>query len=143
MALQKVYQDAPEKWANFRVQVVLMVGASEKEEMEQFYIVNSTAKSVRTDLALDLLKQRADNDGRVLQQVDERGERWKIVGQSLAETLNEHSAVWKNRIRFPNAPKEETVIPSASFVNSLRGLIKSPFFGGLTTEQQTKLLDAY
>ena len=34
--------------------------------MEQFYVVNSTAKSVRTDLAYDLLKQRAENDPEVI-----------------------------------------------------------------------------
>jgi hypothetical protein len=34
-----------------------MIGAGELEEMRQFYVVNSTAKSVRTDLVLDLLKQ--------------------------------------------------------------------------------------
>jgi hypothetical protein len=28
-----------------------MLGATEDEEMDQFYIVNSKAKSVRTDLA--------------------------------------------------------------------------------------------
>ena len=39
-----------------------MIGADETEEMTQFYVINSTAKSVRTDLALDLLKQRAEND---------------------------------------------------------------------------------
>ena len=43
---------------------VCVLGASEREEMEQFYVVNSTAKSVRTDLAYDLLKQRAENDPR-------------------------------------------------------------------------------
>ena len=52
---------SPENWINFEIPFVCMLGADEREEMEQFFVVNSTAKSVRTDLALDLLKQRAES----------------------------------------------------------------------------------
>jgi hypothetical protein len=48
---------------------------AEDEEMRQFYVVNSTAKSVRTDLALDLLKQQYDRDGRVMEQTIETSQR--------------------------------------------------------------------
>jgi DGQHR domain-containing protein len=65
LAFEKLYSDNPEKWGDHRLQFVLMLGASEQEEVNQFYIVNTTAKSVKTDLALDLLKQRAEADGRV------------------------------------------------------------------------------
>ena len=63
-ALASLVEDDPETWANFRISFVCMLGGDELEEMEQFYIVNSTAKSVRTDLALDILKQRAESDPR-------------------------------------------------------------------------------
>ena len=50
------------RWGEILIPFVCMIGAGERQEMEQFYVVNSNAKSVRTDLAMDLLKQRAESD---------------------------------------------------------------------------------
>lgn len=143
LAIDKLYKEEPDRWASFQIQFVLMVGGTEQEEMEQFYVVNSTAKSVRTDLALDLLKQRADADGRVMEQAIERGERWKIQGQAITERLNLTSIIWKGKIRLANEDKGQTVIPAASFVNSLKPALSSPFFKGLSEDQQVKLLESY
>jgi hypothetical protein len=62
--------DEDAKWEDFVVPFVCMVGATEAEEIEQFYVVNSRAKSVRTDLALLLLRTIADRDPKML-------ERWR------------------------------------------------------------------
>jgi len=62
---------------------VCLLGAPEEEEMEQFYIVNSTAKSVKTDLALVLLRRRADKDPAVYQALQERGREWQVDGQAI------------------------------------------------------------
>ena len=55
-ALLKTYETDPSIVENLKLHVVMMLGANEDQELEQFYVVNSTAKSVKTDLALDLLK---------------------------------------------------------------------------------------
>src|SRR3989304_4985013 len=49
--------------------------------------VNKTAKAVRTDLALDLLKQRAENDPRIMEALLESGQSWKVEAQAVAEEL--------------------------------------------------------
>ncbi len=142
-ALERLIKEDPEKWGGFVVPFVCMIGGTELEEMEQFFVVNSTAKAVRTDLALDLLKQRADVDSRVMRGLIERGEDWKVKSQAITEKLLVDSPIWRRRIKLPNQKKGDTIITSSSFVNSLKILFDSPFFGGASLEDQTKVLDAY
>lgn len=101
--------------------VCVHAGADEIEEMTQFYVVNLTAKSVRTDLALDLLKQRAENDPNLMASLVEKGEDWKVEGQTIAEELAK-TRLWKDRIRFPGDPQGETTIGSAGIVGSLEAV---------------------
>lgn len=111
--------------------------------MEQFYIVNSTAKSVRTDLAYDLLKQQVENDLELSEALEERGEKWKITGQTIVERLGQESALWRSLIRFPGDPPRGTTINNSGMVNSLKPLLSSPYFGGVTTDNQVKIINAY
>jgi DGQHR domain-containing protein len=141
-ALCRLVESDTERWSSFEIPFVCMLGASEQEEMEQFYVVNSTAKSVRTDLALDLLKQRAESDPDVLQSLEEQGSAWKVVAQGIAEDLAKTS-LWKHRIRFPGDAKGETTIGSAGIVGSLKVLLDTPFFRMIQREDQIKILDAY
>jgi hypothetical protein len=84
LALQKVISEPNgDDWLSFQIPFVCMLGGNEDEEMDQFYIVNSKAKSVRTDLAYELLKERADRDGTVYQALVERGRR-QAGGDSAA-----------------------------------------------------------
>ena len=87
LALAKLMEEDPETWAHFMIPFVCLLGASEEEEMNQFYIVNSTAKSVKTDLALALLRRRADKDADVYEALQERGRAWQVDGQKLVERL--------------------------------------------------------
>ena len=141
-ALADLMESDPERWAAFRIPFVCMLGASEREEMEQFYVVNSTAKSVRTDLALDLLKQRAESDPDIYGALVERGDAWKVAAQTVVEALDK-TAVWQGRIRFSGEPAGATTIASSGMVNSLKQLLSTPYFGAITTDNQVKVLDAY
>jgi DGQHR domain-containing protein len=143
LAMAKLMDEDPQRWMTFQIPFVCLLGADEDEEMEQFYIVNSTAKSVKTDLALLLLRRRADKDPAVYEALQERGREWQVDGQALVERLATTSPIWRNRVRLPSMEKGETTIPSASMVTSLKPLLSSPFFGGLKTEQQLKVLNAY
>jgi len=131
-----------DRWSHYEIPFVCMLGADEREEMEQFYVVNSTAKSVRTDLALDLLKQRAESDVDVMKSLIERGESWKVKAQTLVEELSATS-MWRNRIRLPGDPKGDATLTSSGMVASLRPLLATPYFGSITTANQVKVLDAY
>lgn len=143
LALAKLMEEDPDRWSHFVIPFVCLLGADEEEEMTQFYIVNSTAKSVKTDLALTLLRKRADVDADVYMQMQERGKAWQIDGQRLVERLAAESAIWKYRVRLPSMEKGETTIPSASMVTSLKPLIAYPYFGGLKTDSQLAVLAAY
>jgi DGQHR domain-containing protein len=143
LALEKLYGEDEGRWSKFVIPFVCLVGADEEEEMEQFYIVNSTAKSVKTDLALALLKTRAEGDHSVYESLQERGREWQVNGQSLVEKMAAESLIWRQRIRLPSMEKQETTISSASMVASLKPLLSSPFFGGLKPGQQLRVLEAY
>lgn len=141
-ALDKLIEQDPERWNSFEIPFACLLGAAEREEMEEFFVVNSTAKSVRTDLALDLLKQRAETDPEVMTALIERGDDWKVTAQSITEAL-EKTRLWKGRIRFPGEAVAATTIGSSGMVSSLKKLLATPYFGALTRENQIRILEAY
>jgi DGQHR domain-containing protein len=120
-----------------------MIGADEAEEMQQFYTVNSTAKSVRTDLAYALLARRIENEEGLLEIIQSEGKNWQIEGQRIVEELTQTSHVWKGRIKLPGMTVSGTVMPSASMVTSLKKTIQSPFFSMLAPAKRTAVIDAY
>lgn len=144
LALQKLLGEDRQRWAAFGLPFVCMLGADENEEMDQFYIVNSKAKSVRTDLAYELLKERSLRDSSVYTSLLERGREWQVDGQVLAERLAESSASWKRRIRLPSMEKGETTITNTSLVNSMKTLLNDfPFFKRSSVDQRLKVIEAY
>lgn len=144
LALHKALEDGV-SLENKKIPFVCMIGASELQEMEQFHVVNSNAKSVPTDLALELLKARAQQDPEYAALIAVRGRQWEVSAQELTEKLAATSNIWKGRIRLPNMPKGETTVPSASFVRSLRRLLDQPtlFRQIKETERQAQIIDAY
>jgi DGQHR domain-containing protein len=141
-ALDKLVEEDPNKWSDYEISFVCMIGASEMEEMRQFYVVNSTAKSVRTDLALDLLKQQAEADPRLMESLVKTGEDWKVKAQTVTEALG-RTRLWAGRVRFPGDPKAETTIGSAGMVSSLKQVLATPYFEQISTDNTVKILEAY
>jgi DGQHR domain-containing protein len=143
LAFQKAFDDGWHKAAEFQVPFTCMLGADEDEEMEQFYVVNSNAKAVRTDLAYALLKKRSESEEGLMESLQERGRDWQVSGQAIVERLAVESVVWKQRIRLPGMEKGETIIPSASMVTSLKPVLTSPYFSRLKADQQLRVLEAF
>ena len=143
-ALEEAMQNGI-KLHNFKVPFVCMLGADENKEMEQFHVVNSNAKSVPTDLALELLRARADNNPAFLDDIIKAGKKWQIEAERTTENLAKHSQIWKDRIRMPNMPKANTTIGSASMVRSLGTLFRhATIFSAIKDEQQqVQIIDAY
>ena len=143
-ALKKLMEDDPNgRWENFLIPFICMVGATEPEEMEQFYVVNSRAKSVRTDLAFALLRKLSDRDPKMLERLEEKGKDWQVAAEKLVEELAESSSVWRGLIRLAAMEKGGTTMPSASMVTSLKPLLGSPFFGRLSFIQQQQVIEAF
>ena len=131
---------------NLELNFVLMIGASKDEELETFYVVNSEAKSVRTDLAFDLLRQLSDHDPKIQREIIESGQDWKTSGVQIAEILVKSSPVWKDRIMFANATsveKKDAVVPLSSFVNSMKKLDADSSFRRLDLHNKSKVIDAF
>ncbi|WP_424945728.1 DGQHR domain-containing protein [Candidatus Spongiihabitans sp.] len=143
-ALEKAMEDGVTGLRNFKIPFVCMIGATEEQEMEQFHVVNSNAKSVPTDLALELLKERSKNS-EFMKDLIEKGKKWQIEAQTAAELLAKSSSIWKDKIRFANMPKGDTTIPSASMAKSLEPLFRhTPTFIAIKDPQkQMQIIDAY
>jgi hypothetical protein len=105
--------DEDAKWEDFVVPFVCMVGATEAEEIEQFYVVNSRAKSVRTDLALLLLRTIADRDPKMLERLEEKGRDWHVPAEKLVEVLADNNLVWRGLIRLLALPLKRATPPAS------------------------------
>jgi len=144
LALLKLLRDYPlENWGSFLIPFVCMLGATEEEEMAQFYIVNSKAKSVRTDLAHELLKQLTESNPELMEALTEKGKDWQVHAQSLVRELADKSPVWRGRIRFAAMDKGDTTMPSASMVTSLKPVLASPYIKALQPADQVRVIDAF
>jgi len=143
-ALDRLIQEENrELWSKFAIPFVCMLGADEREELEQFYVVNTKAKPVRTDLAYELLTQRYHTDPTVPDALTEKGQDWVVKAQTIVQRLSDTSAPWRGRIRFAAAEKGDTILPAASMVTSLKPLLASSYFGMLSLDQQVQVLDAF
>ncbi len=139
-ALKKLMEDDPDGgWEKFLIPFICLVGATEQEEMEQFYVVNSRAKSVRTDLAFALLRKLTDRDPKMFERLEEKGRGWQVAAEKLVETLAETSSVWRGLIRLAAAEKAGTTMPSAS----MKPMLASSFFGRLSFAQQQQVIEAF
>lgn len=145
-ALKELYESLPdghERWADFEIPFVCMLGANQDQEMEQFYVVNSNAKSVPTSLAYDLIKQMAERDPDLMESLQKGGREWQVRAQGLAERLGEESTVWKGRIHFPSEDRKGTTITNSGMANSLKPVFSHTYLSQITTDNQLKIIDAF
>lgn len=108
--------------ADFPIAFVIIEVADRIVEMNQFTIINGTAKSVRTDLVNSILTATAAKKGD--QAVAEK-DRWKVVVTRAVERLDKDpSSPWHNLILMPDeagSPKGsgEKIVRATSFMTSL------------------------
>ena len=130
---------------DFPLVVTIADGLSLHEEVEQFHLINTTQKKVRTDLARRLLVIQAQDTDRRLA-LDERGKLWEAKGPVIAAILNSEEGAWQAKILPPNKSKREqpaTVVRETSFVNSLKPILQTPYFVRQREEDAAKLLSRY
>ena len=101
-ALEKAMNEDQADILNVKIPFVCMIGADESQEMEQFHVVNSNAKSVPTNLALELLRARAEHDPNFAQRVKDGGRKWELDAQGLTQHLAMASSTWKKQ----DSPRE-------------------------------------
>jgi DGQHR domain-containing protein len=130
---------------NFPLVVTIADGLTKLEEIDQFDLINTTQKKVRTDLARRLKSiQAQDLDHH--EQLEATGKLWEAKGALVADWLNTHSGVWYGKIIPPNKSKSEmpfAVMRETSFVESLKPILITPYFAMRSEEHAANLIDRY
>jgi len=142
---QAVFDEGREDLADFPVVVTIADGLSKLEEVEQFELINTTQKKVRTDLARRLMAIQSQ-DAERRKAIDERGRLWEARGPLVADWLNRHGTWWVGRIIPPNKSKRETpagIIRETSFVTSLKPILQMPLFQRMADDQVSDVLNRY
>ena len=131
------------EFADFMVPAIIVEVQDRVTEMNQFRIINGTAKSVRTDLVNAILTATAAARG---EEAVKDSERWKIVTTRVVDRLNRDAASpWRDRISMPDevgVPKAEKgkIVRATSFLTSIRPIYtwmrELGFFQGMTTEEE-------
>lgn len=133
-------------FGTFPVPIAMTVGLSEDEEMTEFYEVNTNAKSVKTDLAWELLRKRAEADPDLARLLDEKGQDWIIRGQQVVEALEAADGPWRDNIQTPNQRKmkaDRLTIPQAQFVRSLKPVLDMPLLAKGDPTTIAQIVNAY
>lgn len=130
---------------DFPLAVTIADGLTKMEEVEQFELINTTQKKVRTDLARRLLSLRAQQTD-LKTKLDQAGKLWEAKGPMVADWLNRHGDVWKDRIQPPNKSKKEcpeTIAKETSFVTSLKPILQTPLFNRMAEDDAAGLINKY
>lgn len=102
--------------ATHEIPVLILNGLTKKEEMEQFRIVNGSAKSVPTDLVNRLLsaEMRMGNG----ESIDPKTI-WKIIAGDALEAMNSEGGVFEEMIIMPNdtSPSKKQIQNEPSLAN--------------------------
>jgi DGQHR domain-containing protein len=116
-----------EEWKDYEIPVVILSGFDRVKEIEQFYVINSRQKRIKTDLAQRMLLEFAKHDetkGLISPKDD-----WIKFAVVITDSLNEEKEnIWKGRIVIEGDSadlKKTKLINQTSFVSSLK-----PFFIG-------------
>jgi DGQHR domain-containing protein len=138
-------QEEGARLADFPLVVTIADGLSRLEEVDQFDLINTTQKKVRTDLARRLkVMQAKDLDHRLA--LDQQGKLWEAKGPVIADILNKSSGVWHQRILPPNKSKRDMpsmVVRETSFVSSLKPVLQTPYFVRQKEEHSAELISRY
>ena len=114
-------------FGTFELPIVILSGFKYKEEVEQFFIINSRQTKIKTDLAQRLYIEMAKSEG--VSKLVPESKRWQQLGGTVVDYLNEESnTIWFGRIQLPDDSKDiakTRIITQNSFITSLK-----PFFSG-------------
>ncbi len=112
---------------NYDMPVTIITNLELLDELEQFYVLNSTQKKVNTALAQRLKLELAREHGLEKFMSMKIGEEWEPKAIMVTDLLNSKSKseIWYGRIQLPNTKKSPiNIIPQTSFVTSLKPLFK-------------------
>ena len=135
-----------ENFGSFPVPLSITLGLTEQQEMREFYEVNTNAKSVKTDLAWELLRHMAKSDPELAEELELSGKDWTTRGIDVAKALDKMDGPWAGRIQSPNMKrtgKDGLVIAMAQFVQSIKPVLDMALFQKADADTIAQVLNAY
>ena len=136
-----------EELNNYLLPVTIADGLTLIEEVDQFQIINTTQKRVKTDLArrLQVILSGDPNKRKAL---SEQGKLWEVRGTIITNLLSRinRNNVWYRKIMPANGTSDEfpnTIIRETSFVTSLKPVLQTPLFGRSKDEQAVDYIVMY
>jgi DGQHR domain-containing protein len=145
-AVDTLLQTRADTFANFPVPVSLTLGLNEVEEMKEFFEVNNNAKSVKVDLAWELLRKMAENDPDLAEMLEIKGRDWQTKGSDVIDALVASGGLWSDKIQRANVKKVRTdnlTLNAAQFIRSLQPVLAMPALKKAEPKQVATVLDAY
>lgn len=145
-AWEDLVQKKVDAWGAFPIPLSITLGLATTEEMKEFYEVNQNAKSVKTDLAWELLRQMAEEDPALAEMLEIKGQNWQVRGQDVVEEMMNSSGIWSDKIQRANikkTPKDNLTLNSAQFIRSLQPVFAMPTFAKADAATIAVVLDAY
>lgn len=114
-----------DEWGDYEFPLVILSNFKEYQEIEQFYVINSRQKRIKTDLAQRHLIELAKRE-ETSELVPQRSY-WQLYATKIVDILNEQlDGIWNGKIILPSDQKDlrkAKIISQNSFVSSLK-----PFF---------------
>lgn len=146
--LEMIIAEKPD-FAKFEVPVII-TNWDKLREAEFFLILNKTAKTVRTDLAEEILLSVDKNRGKLramesLPAALVKSIEWRPEAVEIAHQLSDDkNGIWGGRIRLPNSPKTaRTTVRQVSFTDSLYPILSNDNIVNKGKKGIIAMLDAY
>jgi hypothetical protein len=114
--------------------------------MKEFYEVNNNAKSVKVDLAWELLRKMAAEDEELAEFLEVSNQDWKTKGADVADALIESGGLWSDKIQRANVQKvrsDNLVLNLSQFIRSLQPVLAMPVLKKADADQVAVVVDAY
>ena len=130
----------------FPIPLSITLGMPRDAEMREFYEVNTNAKSVKTDLAWELLSHMAAENPQVAALLEDTGQDWKVRGVEVVRELLDVSEVWSDSIQLPNTrkkPNDRLTVTQAQFVKSLKPVLDMPVLAKADAFMVAGIVNAY
>ncbi len=140
-SIRSMYQD-------YELPIIVMTGFEYGKEVEEFFVINSRQKRVKTDLAqriyLELQKNHQGNEGGLIPE----SKKWELAGVVMVDRLRKKTDLegfWNDKIGLPDDSRDLSktrIISQSSFVKSLKPLfIGSNSIWDLERQDQREIIE--
>jgi len=126
----------------YTLPIVFTIGLSEEEEMNLFYVVNSTQKSVPTDLTLEIIRKRTVAKAKDASQQVTIGELRLLAAAEVARDLAiDKDSLWHEKVQMADEIKQyHKPIRLRAFARTLEPFLQSDWCENLVLARDNEAL---